>query len=146
MQWADSLLVCPQSGRENQITLSHKTFSNQSKLAEKPKRNPKTLLDKGIEFPSKVNFQKQPHPSAMKWECSSCWSPNIPRFCGWTPGSQTYHWDSTEKSRPKPRYHKLLQESLESIKNKNKISKSAAQAFLSITSKPIVNHIVLVII
>lgn len=131
---------------KSQINLSHKTFSNQSKLAEKPRRQQKTLLDKVIEFQSKVNFQKQPHPSAMKWECSSCWSQNIPCFCGWTPGSETYHWDSNEKSRPKPRYHKLVQESLESIKNKNKISKSAALAFLSITSKPIVNHIVLVII
>lgn len=66
----------------------------------------------------------------------------IPYFCGWFP-SQRPRADSTEKSRPKPKYHKLSQESLESILKKE-ITKWAALAFLSISSEPTVNNIVII--
>lgn len=135
--------------RKAKLTCLIRTFSNQSKLAEKKKEIKNLLKLKVTEFQSKVNLQKKPHPSSMKWECSSWQSQNIPCFCRWTFGSEIYHWDSNGKSRLKPRYHKLSQESLESSKKrkkKGKKSKWAALVFLSITSKSILNHIILVII
>lgn len=121
MQRVDSFSVCPQIWeRKAKLTCLIKHFQTRANWQRSLKGNKKNPLRlKVTEFQSKVSFLKKPHPSTTKWERSSCWSQNIPCFCGWIPGSETYSWDSNEKSKPKPRYHKLSQESLESIKKNN---------------------------
>lgn len=98
---------------KSQINLSYKTFSNQSKLAEKPKRKEKKPLGQSYRISKQSELStKKAHPGTTKWELSSCWSFHISVADSLV---QRPRADSTEKIRPKPKYHKLSQESLESI-------------------------------
>lgn len=90
--------------RKAKLTCLIKHFQITANWQRSLKRKLKTLLDWKLQnFKAKWTFKKTPHLSTMKWECSSCWSQNIPCFCGWSPGLETYSRDSSEKSRTKPR-------------------------------------------